>query len=69
MTASTLQFLHLYLTDIVEEGAERLQEEEYQEVCCEILSHRNSCINKIQAMAISIDLLISNGGGLTASHL
>lgn len=56
------QFLYLGLKDVVGE------ETEYQEVRCEILSHKNGCINKIQRMAISIDMPISNGENLSEPY-
>jgi hypothetical protein len=40
-----------------EAQAERLQEAEYQEICCVLASLGKGLVNKIRAMATSIDTL------------
>jgi hypothetical protein len=43
--------------NIREDGTQRSKEPEYQEVSCETISSRNSCLNKTRKMAISTDTL------------
>lgn len=54
--------------NIEKEKAERVWEPEGQEVCCQIVSPRNICLNKTQRMEIAADILMWKRENLMGSH-
>jgi hypothetical protein len=46
----------------------RLLEPEYQEVCCKIVSPRNSCIKKKGTVVISVEIITGEGNFFAESH-
>lgn len=47
--------------NITEEGAERLREPQYQEVCCKTASPRNGCLNKTRTVKTSMEKFVWKG--------
>jgi hypothetical protein len=55
--------------NIEEEVLERLEESEYQEVCCETVSFRDGSINRTEKMAKPTDILMWQEGDLQGPTL